>query len=400
MSNEGYATLFVMENFIETFVIFASIVPALCSICYGVMLISKRESKVKCVLGLLFFVSGLCWGNSMLVDNLFHEGNQVPVFTTWHMLSNLLDWPILGWYLALLFHPDSKFYPTHFNYFIPFLIALPCTIIIRAIWGTAPDVYSISEFFPLIHTHPEFILRILMLIIFITLATWFFIRAENDLKRYKQRIKSEFSALQGINFRWVQIVNFLFFTAAGTNFGLALAGEIHTRMWLGIWEVLFLTFVAIVGGTKKDLYLLPEKNGSAEGDQFNASVDIKDLKISDTALEKIRTGLIEAIEIREVYTIKNLSLDDLAQMLNTNKTYVSAVINHRFGSNFYTLINRYRIKKALELLSQPHVQIKSIWSLTGFNSQSSFNSAFKKEKSMSPSEWRRSVLSDQHPAVE
>jgi len=102
-------------------------------------------------------------------------------------------------------------------------------------------------------------------------------------------------------------------------------------------------------------------------------------------------GLTKLLEEEEVYLLKGLRLDDLALRLNTNTAYVSAVINRQYQVNFFTLINRYRINKAIELLDKGGVQIKTVWKQSGFNSQSAFNIAFKKEKGVTPSEWVASL---------
>jgi YesN/AraC family two-component response regulator len=98
-------------------------------------------------------------------------------------------------------------------------------------------------------------------------------------------------------------------------------------------------------------------------------------------------GLTKLLEEDKVYLLNDLRLDNLALRLNSNKAYVSAVINKQYQVNFHTLINRCRINKAIELLDKGGVQIKTVWQKSGFNSQSAFNIAFKKEKGMTPSEW-------------
>jgi len=112
-------------------------------------------------------------------------------------------------------------------------------------------------------------------------------------------------------------------------------------------------------------------------------------KINKPLYENINTGLKELLENQEIYLKHDLRLDALSKMLATNKSYVSIVINEVYNTNFYTLLNRYRIKKAVELLNDDKLQIKDVWIQSGFNSQSAFNAMFQKEMGITPMEWKK-----------
>jgi len=97
--------------------------------------------------------------------------------------------------------------------------------------------------------------------------------------------------------------------------------------------------------------------------------------------------LTKFLEEEELFLTGNLRLDDIAERLKTNKVYVSNIVNERFKMNFPTLLNHYRVKKAVEHLKRDDAQIKTAWSKAGFCSQSAFNKAFRKEMGMTPTEW-------------
>ena len=58
--------------------------------------------------------------------------------------------------------------------------------------------------------------------------------------------------------------------------------------------------------------------------------------------------------------------------------------------NYYQLINSYRIKNAIKLMSKNtnKITIFEIVYMVGFNSRSAFYSAFKQETGMTPSQYQ------------
>ena len=64
------------------------------------------------------------------------------------------------------------------------------------------------------------------------------------------------------------------------------------------------------------------------------------------------------------------------------------------NQNFFDFINGYRIKEAKRLLVDPKGELLTILAIAeevGFNSKSSFNTAFKKITGMTPTEYKKSV---------
>jgi len=59
------------------------------------------------------------------------------------------------------------------------------------------------------------------------------------------------------------------------------------------------------------------------------------------------------------------------------------------NTSFWDYVNRFRVEEARDLLeNNPDVSIISVCFKVGFNSKSSFNTAFKKMTGMTPTEYR------------
>ena len=105
--------------------------------------------------------------------------------------------------------------------------------------------------------------------------------------------------------------------------------------------------------------------------------------------------LIEYIKEDKPYINNELKSQDIASYLGLPPHQLSQVINTELKTNFYSLINKYRIEEAKRLLIDPnkqHLNILEIAFETGFNSKSAFNTAFKKNTTMTPSQYKQAQI--------
>lgn len=109
------------------------------------------------------------------------------------------------------------------------------------------------------------------------------------------------------------------------------------------------------------------------------------------ATEKIEQ-IKKYIEENEPYIDSDFNLQKMSEQIKIPIRELSLIINHHFRQHFFDFINEYRIKKAIELLnncSKNKYTIQQIFYSVGFNSKSSFNTAFKKFTSKTPTEYRK-----------
>ncbi len=115
----------------------------------------------------------------------------------------------------------------------------------------------------------------------------------------------------------------------------------------------------------------------------------KDVILSKDTWITLKVKLTELMETKAVYSNPNLSLSDLAGNIGTNKHYVSKLINDGFKKKFKDYINEYRIKAFIHAVENDKNSRTFLFHAfeVGFNSKSSFNRAFKKVTSKTPSEY-------------
>ena len=98
----------------------------------------------------------------------------------------------------------------------------------------------------------------------------------------------------------------------------------------------------------------------------------------------------------KVYTDCELNLAGLADMLSLTPHQLSEFLNERVQSDFRSFINSFRVKEAQKLLvEQPDKNVLTICYDVGFGSKSTFNTVFKKETGLTPSQFRENALTSQ-----
>ena len=79
----------------------------------------------------------------------------------------------------------------------------------------------------------------------------------------------------------------------------------------------------------------------------------------------------------------------LSEMIETNQTYLSNVVNRYFGCHLKELVNTYRVEYAKELLRSGKCPPEELPQRCGFLSRSAFYAAFKKVTGASPKRYMK-----------
>ena len=111
--------------------------------------------------------------------------------------------------------------------------------------------------------------------------------------------------------------------------------------------------------------------------------------------QQIINDLLLIIEENKYFLNPECSIDSLAKKIETNRQYLSVIINDKFDSNFNQFINTYRIKEARKLLLDKEYDkytIDAIAKLSGFKTKATFNAAFKKITGVTPSFFKKEHL--------
>jgi AraC-like DNA-binding protein len=130
--------------------------------------------------------------------------------------------------------------------------------------------------------------------------------------------------------------------------------------------------------------LLPEDELIIKRNKYKKS----SLSKSEKAL--ILKNLLDGLRKEKFYLNPNLTLSQLAELLNININVLSQVINELLDKNFHQLINEYRVNEVKHYINDPKRTLYGIALDSGFNSKSAFNRIFKEITGLTPSQYKKS----------
>lgn len=247
--------------------------------------------------------------------------------------------------------------------------------------------------------------------VFISSTSFYVVQVVRLLMRYRRTKFDYFASIEGRSLTWFEWMIGLLSLVWVVNlviYALALAGLEHLlspnvqaiieAIWLYALSFMVLWQQAIFKPYRHGSSAPPAEEGEGESAAPLAAPELGEGqgKYQRSALDEERMRRISAKVERamaqdQLYRNQNITLRHLSDHTGVSENYLSQVLNHALGRNFYEFINHWRIKEACALLAQQTMSIVEIGEEVGFNARSTFNAAFKKETGLTPSEYRANL---------
>lgn len=117
---------------------------------------------------------------------------------------------------------------------------------------------------------------------------------------------------------------------------------------------------------------------------------LKQKRLSDEQVRNLSRKLLSLMENDKLFLDNDLNLPMVAERLGISIHETSFLINETSKDNFYNFINKYRVDEAKRLLTSSKMEELNILGIafaSGFNSKTTFNTAFKKWVGVSPTNY-------------
>lgn len=108
--------------------------------------------------------------------------------------------------------------------------------------------------------------------------------------------------------------------------------------------------------------------------------------------KELAEKLVKLMEEERLYLNSELTVQNLVELLQANRQYISEALNVHLDKSFYDFVNDYRVEAFQRLCADPaynHYTILGLALEAGFNSKATFNAVFRKKTGMTPSAYAR-----------
>jgi len=356
-----------------------------------------NNDRARLFLGKFMFFACILYFSHFL---FFYPLPQVYIyFDALYQYASLMVYPLFYIYIRLL-TVDKKFeLKKHYKY-----IAVPNLLLIAYLIGILFSPYEhyralIADY----ENSPWNFLKIVLICMQLTFLIQVILCVTGNtilLKKYKHSAGQYYSDIEDSRIYKAELLNLCIILTGISSFILGILGRdffFAEPVAIGIASLVFSTLlfaIGLLGNVQKVV------NPSYETDSgVQPAANLATDKEMEHFKAEVSPKILRLFNEDKIYLNSKLTIRDVAQIVGTNRTYVSNFINTHFNQNFCSFVNRYRLEE-LERTIRKHPEYtgNTLAELCGFGSTDSLKRAVRTSFGMSYSEWRKSlsVQADKH----
>lgn len=318
-----------------------------------------------------------------------------PYFDVILQSASLLVFPAYYVYFRLLTVDDNFSFKVHTRFFIvPIIVTILYAVgvfftpqIEYRAWLFDPNAYSQSSNIKFLAIMRSVIRIVYLIQVIVTVAGNYWL-----IKKYADRAEQFYSDMQDGRYNNAKRLNYSIITMGVAAIVFTVLGRsflTHQEALIFVGWAVFSAMLFIIGylGIKQKpinpSFDLSEEQETAE--QLS--------EISSSAENKVLQNLIQQFEQNKLYLNNDLTIMDVVQVVGTNRTYLSALINQRYSQNFCSYVNSFRIEALkVVVLTNPACAYEVLAESCGFGSVSSMKRAVSSSTGLSISEWKKTLI--------
>jgi AraC-like DNA-binding protein len=222
------------------------------------------------------------------------------------------------------------------------------------------------------------------------------------LRRHRENVKALYSNLRGVSLRWLFVLaalNAVVWIAALTAFAIRITAVADASAASAIVPIGSTITVFVIGYfqlgqaqifvAQPAVDLAPPSDVAADALPLEPKPTYQRARLADVDANELEARIKRAMTEQRLYQRAGLTLAELADAVAATPHEVSQVLSTRLGRNFYTFINEHRIEHVKSGLKAGDRPVLDLAFEAGFQSKSTFNSAFRKATGTTPREFRQ-----------
>jgi len=306
-------------------------------------------------------------------------------------ISSFKD-PFLFLYILSIIYSNFKLKQKHLVHLLPWLISI--TILLPNFFLVSKEAQS--EFLQNYSTSYEYeiinILGKILEILYIAAEVYY-------LLRYRKLLLENYTSKHAFyNYHWIKQLIIFILVGQGLTFikGIVRDSGNFSEEHVNIFRIILLSFGLLFSFWLVFKALLSPKLFRGIEVDLKLSKELKSKEDDTTTSSEIKNQ-IQALKTymtnNEPFLDPSLTVKTLSEQIDMSHRELSILINQELKQHFFDFINTYRIEKATKILKDPEKRKYTILEIlyeVGFNSKSSFNTAFKKQTGLTPTAYRKS----------
>lgn len=340
------------------------------------------------LLAFFFLAIGLNLIDNLLLIKGFYLRN--PRLGLWSVWLLLLFGPLLYLYTQSIVYRGFRFTIRKGYHFLPFVVLFLVTEVYWQAQGSAGRQLILEQVTTRSVPAYQYWVSALIFVQFYL----YMVASFRLIGQFRKAAGDAFSNYRRTDIRWL-VYTLLFFTVA-----MALAAVnslIGLTSLAAYWWPVFIVVIGMVWVYVNVLLLRALRDSGMfavledpAGESGKPETPVKTTEEWQGVLGQLRLHM----ESSRSWLDPDLTLDQLAGQLKIPAKLLSQAINGGLGENFFEFINSYRIEEAKRLLTNPadkKITVLEVLYQVGFNSKSSFNTVFKKQTGLTPSEFKKKM---------
>ncbi len=231
--------------------------------------------------------------------------------------------------------------------------------------------------------------------IFLPQVIYYFYKVFVLINRHNKRIDNYYSETEGRTLHWVKVLYVVIILVSLASISFTLIGRSYfarNELSLILPSLIFTSVLYVIG-------LKGNQQVHIKEELITEKIIQESESYQENQTEHLKIQLLQLFEEKQIYKHPDLKITYVSEVLNTNRTYVSRLINDEFKMNFNEFVNNYRVKAAKDLLcgeKNNSFTMEYIAEKSGFGSVNSFTRVFKEAEGKTPGKFRNDCISKKY----